>query len=73
MSALTWREMHNSVLEQYAHQQIEVEKLRKIANIAEDMVSIIGAYGEIDSRHKKTDELLHALTEWHPKYIQESK
>ena len=50
----------------------EVKVLRRVAQSADELMSILGAYGEIDTLHPKTQILLDALYSWRPLFAEVS-
>lgn len=50
----------------------EIERLRNVAQAADELMSILGAYGEIDTLHPKTRILLDALYAWRPLFAEVS-
>ena len=50
----------------------EIERLRNVAQAADDLMATLGAEGEIDTRHPKTQILLDALYEWRQTFAEVS-
>ncbi|OGO33095.1 MAG: hypothetical protein A2Z03_02185 [Chloroflexi bacterium RBG_16_56_8] len=44
----------------------EIERLRSVAQAADELMATLGAEGEIDTTHPKTQRLLDALYAWRP-------
>ena len=50
----------------------EIERLRNVAQAADELMATLGADGEIDTTHPKTQKLLDALYEWRPLFAEVS-
>ena len=53
--------------------EVNLALVTQVAQAADELMSILGAYGEIDTRHPKTQSLLTALYAWRPVFQEASK